>query len=67
MKKVKKVKSEYQNLIDSNPLNSHWILDLKIQSLREGLNYIGVGVKNGRLCPIMGDINSYEFIFEVKF
>lgn len=67
MKKVKTVKSDYQNLIESNPLNSHWILNLKIQSLREGLNYIVVGVKNGRLCPIMGDLNSYEFIFEVKF
>lgn len=67
MKKVKTVKSDYQNLIDSNHLHSHWILNLKIESIRDGLNYIVVGVKNGRLCPVMGDINSYEFIFEVKF
>ena len=67
MEKVKTVKSDYQNLIEGNPLNSYWILDLKIQSLRNGLEYIVVGVKDGQLCPIMGDLNSYEFIFEVKF
>ena len=67
MKKVKTVKSEYQNLIEGNPHNSHWILRLKIQAVMEGLGYIVVGVKNGRLCPVMGDLNSYEFIFEAKF